>query len=83
MPFIVLVYLVLAVVVIIAGVAMALLARAPKSATDTNKLENSPIAEGANIPVLFGTRLIKAPSIAWWAAGNIINVEIPSGGKKG
>jgi hypothetical protein len=40
------------------------------------------VEEGVNIPVLFGSRMIKNPMIAWWGDVNIIKVDAPSGGGK-
>jgi hypothetical protein len=40
------------------------------------------VEEGENIPVLFGSRMIKSPKIAWWGDVNIIKVPMESGGKK-
>ena len=41
------------------------------------------VQDGINIPVLFGSRMIKSPMIAWWGDVGITKVEVPGGGKKG
>jgi hypothetical protein len=41
------------------------------------------VEDGVNIPVLFGSRMIKSPLIAWWGDVGITKVQAPTGGKKG
>jgi hypothetical protein len=40
------------------------------------------VEEGVNIPVLFGSRMIKTPLIAWWGDVQIVKVDAPAGGGK-
>ena len=65
-----------------AAVVMLMGGKPPPQAPDT-PLSAPSIEEGRNIPVLFGSRMIKSPSIAWWGDVNIVKVEVPGGGKKG
>lgn len=59
--------------------------RKPKEAESepTQTMEAPSVTEGQNIPVLFGSRMIKSPLIAWWGDVSIVKVEAPQGGKKG
>ena len=47
------------------------------------QLEMPTVEEGKNIPVLFGSRMIKNPQIVWWGDVHIVKVPAPKGGKKG
>jgi hypothetical protein len=51
--------------------------------TEEQTLQAPRIEVGVNIPVLFGTRMIKNPIIAWWGDVQIVKTEAPTGGKKG
>ena len=44
------------------------------------KIQNLPIADqGAPIPVLFGTRIIKRPNVVWW--GDVRTEPVKAKGK--
>ena len=55
--------------------------RTPEEAP--KKLEAPSIEVGVSIPVLFGSRMIESPSIAWWGDVEIIKTPLPGKGKKG
>ena len=56
----------------------------PKETKDIPTPMTAPtVQDGVNIPVLFGSRMIKSPMIAWWGDVSITKVEVPGGGKKG
>ena len=60
------------------------MSKKPKEANDIPTPMTAPtVQEGVNIPVLFGSRMIKSPMIAWWGDVDIVKVEVPGGGKKG
>ena len=65
-----------------AAAAFFLGGKPPPQSPDT-PLSAPSVEEGSNVYVLFGSRMIKAPLVAWWGDVNIIKVEIPGGGKKG
>ena len=61
-----------------------LLMRGKKTTEEPPKsLEAPSIEVGVNIPVLFGSRMIESPSIAWWGDVEIVKVPVPGKGKKG
>lgn len=60
------------------------MSKKPKETNDISTPMTAPtVQDGVNIPVLFGSRMIKAPMIAWWGDVGITKVEVPGGGKKG
>jgi len=72
-----LIYYVLLVVVLAA--VLFLLAPTPKTPqTKVAQLEIPDSELGIAIPVLFGTRQIKSPFLAWYGNVRIVMVEIPT-----
>ena len=60
------------------------MSKKPKETNDIPTPMTAPtVQDGVNIPVLFGSRMIKSPMIAWWGDVEITKVEVPGGGKKG
>lgn len=55
----------------------------PQPEPVTQPMSAPSVQDGVNVPVLFGSRMIKAPSIAWWGDVGIVKVEVPGRGKKG
>ena len=75
--------IILVLVVIALAVAMLLTMKQPKSATQADTpLESPTIEEGINIPVLFGSRMIKSPRIATWGDLKILKVQVDANKKK-
>jgi len=68
---------------LILGPIGSFFAMKPKELIPDSKPFDVPDAEvGTSIPVLFGTRAIKSPFVAWYGDVEIILVEMPSSGKK-
>lgn len=55
----------------------------PEKETELTQLSAPTVEEGGQIPVLFGSRMISAPMIAWFGDTRITKVSIPGKGKKG
>ncbi len=68
---------------LIAGVVGGMLMGGQTSPATQDKTFEAPTSEiGVPIPILFGTRLIQSPSIAWYGDLRIIKIKVDSKGKK-
>ncbi len=78
------VWLVVAIAVsLIAGLVGGMLMGKQTSPATQDKTFEVPTSEiGVPIPILFGTRLIQSPSIAWYGDLRIIKVKVDTKGKK-
>ena len=75
--------IILVIIVILLAAVMLLTMKQPKPATQADTpLESPTIEEGINIPVLFGSRMIKSPRIATWGDLKILKVKVDANKKK-
>ena len=76
--------IILAVISIIASiVSLVMGANTPRPREAEDKTYETPTQEvGVPIAVLFGTRIIKRPSVVWWGDLQTIKVPVPLASKK-
>ena len=80
------VFLAVILVVLIVGAVIGLLmtggAQRPPAGKD-EQLQVATTEVGVPIGILFGTRLLKSPSIVWYGNMAIVKVKVATSGKKG
>lgn len=64
------------------GAALMMMGGAKQPPATDNQLDIPNTKIGTPIPVLFGTRLIKSPTIGWYGDLHIVKVKVDTGGKK-
>jgi hypothetical protein len=74
--------LALVIIALATGLLSSMMGGGLADKTAPQSLEIPSADVGAPIPILFGTRMIKAPNIVWWGDLRIIKVKVSVQGKK-
>jgi len=74
---------IVAVLVSVTAAAFMMTSQSKGKKQDDFKVAELPTTEvGKTIPVLWGTRLITNPSVAWWGDLKVLKVKMNTAGKK-